>query len=386
MLGAMAGCRSRRWVLSLIAVAAALAIVGCGGSDGSGSSEGAAQTAPDQAKKTLKIGVLYYDTGNSNWSKAYTQALEGAINNLGVQNQIKLTNVQSVPYTPEATNIVERLFADGNDVVLEAQTLGKLYYEGCAKFPDRECLSYYPVERKAESENVSGYYPRLWQGSYVEGVAAGLLTKTNILGWVGAYELPNNVSLVNAYALGCQSVNPACQVRPVYINSFFDPPKATQAAQTLINAGADVLNHYQDDPSVIKVAQREGKWAFGLYLPTADAGPDAYVTGLLMPPGLTKYWEKVLPQLLDGTFTRNPLELDGLESVNFLDKWGPKVPADVKAQAESVEKKIKGGEDVFVGPITDNKGTVRVAAGDTISDDMFYDGMDWYVKGVISKK
>ncbi len=368
------GRSTLRAVALAIVVSAAFAVAGCGGGGSSGGSGG--------GSKSVKLGVLYYDTGNSNWSKAYRQSLDDAIASIGAQDRIKLTNVMSVPYTPEATAITQRLFADGDDAVLEAQTLGRLYNTACAASLDKQCLSYYPADRKEAPKNVSGFYPRLWQGAYVEGVAAGLLTRSDIVGFVGAYELPNNVALVNGLTLGCRSVNPKCQVRPVYINSYFDPPKATQAAQTLIDAGADVLDHYQDDPSIIKLAQSRGKWAFGLYMPSEASGPDAYVTGLMMRPGLTKYWEQTLPQLLNGSFKPKPLELWGLDRINFLDTWGPKVPADVKAKADKVVQEIRSGKDVFTGPIADNNGTVRIPKGQSISDDMFYDGMTWYVKGV----
>lgn len=253
----------------------------------------------------------------------------------------------------------------------------------CAQNPDVVCYS--GADAEEQPSNSKSWWLEDWNLGYVAGVAAGLMTKTGTIGMVVPYEIPIAVQGINGYALGCQSVKPDCQVKVVYTNNYYDPAAATQAAKTLVSAGADVLRNITDDPSFCKVAEEEGVYAVGEYNDFAEQCPKSIITSTVW--DFSNYMIEQAKLIQQGGFQGGGSTPD-FRKVSLevgepgLGTFGSFVPADVKAQVEDVFNRIVGGERVFVGPIVDTKGKERVKAGETLDDMTLFHGMDWFVKGV----
>jgi basic membrane protein A len=336
----------------------------------------------------LHVGVM---TNGAYTDGGYAQSMLHAVNTAMAKvgkSRFTLKTVDRIPYTVQNTNTAKQLLQQ-NDFVIDFSASGPLFYAGCAAVPDKQCLEVYPVG--TPGKNVAGFWNDQTLFYYVEGVAAGKLTKSGTVGFVGALRSNNALAYQNSFALGCQSVRPGCKVRVVYINSFYDPPKAVDAANTLINSGADVLNHFMDDPATLKTASKRNTWAFALYTDQLKIAPKRYVTSLIYEPAAEKVFEFSFRQLLAGK--RLPPNsspptgtMYGGPAIDFpIAKWGPNVPAAVKAAAAKAYQKISQGKSPYVGPIRDSKGSVRIPKGKTIGvrSKFLYSGWSWPVQGLI---
>jgi basic membrane protein A len=228
--------------------------------------------------------------------------------------------------------------------------------------------------------NMSNYFGRNYEGSYLAGIAAGKVTKSNVLGYVGAFPIPEVIYNINAFTLGAQSVNPAIKVNVVWSNTWFDPTTEKQAAISLLDKGADVLLAYQDSPATIQAASEKGGFAGGNDSDMGHFAPNAYLTNPTFNWG--PYYKKVVKSIIDGTWTNEPYLGDMKDGMVDIAPLGKAVPDDVKKLVEDAKAKIISGElNVFKGPILDTTGAVKVAEGQNMSDKDIY-SINWFVKGV----
>ncbi len=379
---------------SLCLVAAA-----CGEGDGDDSAGGGATTS--EAAEPLKIGVLYpFQVMDGGYAEANHEALFQAIEDLGV-DKFEVREVENVPYTDQMTETVAQLFQDGMDVLIELNSSGPLFYAGCEQFPDKKCLTLYPAGNPPTTDlppNTSGFYYDTPSLFYVQGVAAGELTETGTIGFVESFHAAYATSNLNAYALGCQSVRPDCVVRNVTLNSFNDPPKTIEAVNSLMDAGADVIAHYLDDTAVLTTAQEREGFAFGFYRPEQEeVAPAAWVTAANLRSGFLEVYRSELQAMLDGTWTPGRVVMsvyeapfeerapDGFEHIPGLElsPWGSEVPPEVVEAAEAVLADIAAGTNPFQGPINDDQGNEKVAAGDSLDRNLIGWTWDWTVEGVV---
>ncbi|MEA2379312.1 MAG: basic rane protein [Thermoleophilaceae bacterium] len=378
-----------RWRAALLclAVAGLLALAaGCGGSDSgsssSSSSDSGSSSGADSGKK-IKMAALYLPNLEADaWSRAFNEGTKAAIQTVGA-DRVTLKDVEGVPYSNQATQITEQLFQQGNDLVLDTLAAGDLFYAGCAKYPDKACDS---VQALGDPPpNTTGHWFKFWQSFYLYGVAAGMLTKSDTLGYVASFEQPYETAQANAYLLGCRSVNPQCKVNVVFINSFNDAPKTVEAAQTLVNGGADVLATFSVTPGVMEVAERNKVWGFSQYSDQTEFGPNALVTGVLIKGAIQKEMELVLSSLLEDKPIEQGPRLYGVDNGLELVPWGPKVPQEVQDKVDAVKQEMIDGKNVFAGPIKDQSGKVRVAAGKELADEFMFEKWTWFVEGVSAK-
>jgi basic membrane protein A len=377
--------RKRMAACAALAMAAVAALaIGCGGSDntsssGSGSGSG---SGADSAKK-IKMATLYLPNIKADaWSRAYHDGTEGAISTIGA-DRVELKEVEGVPYSNQATQITEQLLQQGNDFVLDTLAAGDLFYAGCAKYPDKTCDSTQLLGDPPP--NTTGHWFKFWDTFYLYGVAGGLLTKSNTLGYVASFDQPYETAHQNALLLGCRSVNPDCKVNVVFINSFNDAPKTVEAAQTLVNGGADVLSTFSVTPGVMEVGEKNKVWAFSQYSDESEFGPNSLVTGVLIKGAIQKEMETVLGSLLDDKKIEQGPRFYGLENGLEFVPWGDRVPQDVRDKVDAVKQEIIDGKNPFVGPMRDQKGRVRLAKGDELTDRFLWEKWTWRVEGVSAK-
>jgi len=216
------------------------------------------------------------------------------------------------------------------------------------------------------------------------GVVAGSMTKSNTLGIVGSVPIPEVIRNINSFTMGAQSVNPKVKTKVVWVNEWFNPPKETEAATSLINGGADILFQNTDSPAVLKTAEEKGKRAFGWDSDMTAYGPKAHLASAVINWG--PYYIKATQDYMAGTWTGGTGSWWGVkEGAIDLVSIAADVPDAAKAKVEEVKKGLKDGSFViWKGPIVDNQGKT-ILAKDEVADDKFLGGVHFYVKGVEGK-
>jgi simple sugar transport system substrate-binding protein len=229
--------------------------------------------------------------------------------------------------------------------------------------------------------NVVTYEARFYEGAYLLGVLAGRMTKTNTLGYVGSFPIPEVLRNIDAFTLGARSVNPKIRTKVVWVDTWYDPGKERQAAEALIAQGADVLGQNTDSPATVQVAEEKGIYAFGWDSDMAKYGPHAQLTANTE--NWAPYYIDEVNKALDGSWTGGRKNRLGIkEGVVVLTPLNAAIPADVARLFDTKKQAIVAGTLLpFAGPIKDNTGAVKVPAGSSLSvEDL--GAINWYVDGV----
>ncbi|RMX08100.1 BMP family ABC transporter substrate-binding protein [Corticibacter populi] len=386
---------SRVMPLSLTALFAAVALSACGKQEppappaapaapssspaaaAPASAEAPAAEAKAETKAPLKIAFAYVGpVGDGGWTFAHDngrKALEAALG-----DQVQTSFVESVPESADAERVLRGFAADGNQLVF-GTTFGYMEYmvRIAQDFPD---VKFEHATGYKTAANLSTYDSRTYEGAYMAGIIAGAMTESNVLGIVGSVPIPEVIRNINSFTLGAQSVNPAVTTKVVWVNEWFNPPKETEAATTLINNGADVLFQNTDSPAVLKTAQEHGKRAFGWDSDMTAYGPKAHLASAVINWG--PYYIHAAKAALDGTWTSQRswwgVKEDTIDLVSLADD----IPQEIKDKVAAVKQGLKEGTyHIWKGPILGQDGQ-EVLAADQVADDQFLSGIKFYVKGV----
>ncbi len=326
----------------------------------------------------LKAAFVYVGpVGDGGWSYQHNLgrlALEKALG-----PKVKTTYVESVAEGADAERVIRKLAANGNSLIFTtsfgfmdptlkvAKQFPKVHFEHATGYKT--------------APNMSAYEVRFYEGAYLLGLLAGKMTKTNTIGFIGSHPVPEVIRNINAYTRGARSVNPTVQTKVIWVNTWYDPGKERQAAETLIAQGADVLSQNTDSPAAVQVAQEKGKYAFGWDSDQSKYGPKAHLTANTEDWSL--YYIQVAKEALAGKPVGNRKTRWGIkEGAVVLTPLSPAVPADVAKLFEEKKQAIAAGTLVpFAGPIKDNTGAVKVSAGKEMTVDELT-AFNWYVEGV----
>ncbi len=234
------------------------------------------------------------------------------------------------------------------------------------------------------ADNLRTYDSRTYEGAYMAGVIAGKMTKSNTLGVVGSIPIPEVIRNINSFTMGAQSVNPKVKTKVVWVNEWFNPPKETEAAQSLINQGADVLFQNTDSSAVLQTAAKNKKLAFGWDSDMTAYAPEAHLASAII--NWAPYYVKATRDALDGKWTGGSAVWWGVkEGAIDVVSISDKVQADTKAQIDKIKAGLKDGSFViWKGPIVGQDGK-EVLAKDAVADDKFLGGVNFYIKGVDGK-
>jgi simple sugar transport system substrate-binding protein len=293
--------------------------------------------------------------------------------------KIETTYVESVPESADAERVIRQLAAKDFAVIF-ATSYG--YMEPTVKvaklFPH---VHFEHASGYKTGPNLVTYEARFYEGAYLLGVLAGRMTKTNTVGYVGSFPIPEVIRNIDAFTLGAKSVNPKVHTRVVWVDTWYDPGKERQAAEALIAQGADILCQNTDSPAVVQVAEEKGLHAFGWDSDMSKFGPHAQLTANTENWGV--YYIDEIRKLLDGSWTGGRQVRWGIkEGVVELTPLNPTVPADVAKVFESRKQAIMSGAlTPFAGPIKDNGGALKVANGTALTVDEL-NALNWYVDGV----
>lgn len=330
------------------------------------------------AAPPLKVAFVYVGpVGDGGWSYQHDLGRLALEKTLGAK--IKTTYVESVAEGADAERVIRRLAASGNQLIF---TTSFGFME-----PTLKVAKQFPKVRFEHATgyktaaNMAAYEVRFYEGAYLLGVVAGRMTKTNTIGFIGSHAIPEVIRNINAFTLGARSVNPKVQTKVIWVDTWYDPGKERQAAETLIAQGADVLSQNTDSPAAVQVAQEKGRYAFGWDSDQERYGPKAHLTANTQ--DWSVYYNEVTKHVLEGTWKGGRITRLGLkDKAIVLSKLNAAVPADVAAQFEAKKAAIVNGQlTPFAGPLKDNSGKVRVPAGKSMTDDELT-AFNWYVEGV----
>jgi simple sugar transport system substrate-binding protein len=323
---------------------------------------------------TLIVPSPAADVGWSHTLELGTKALSGKYG-----DKVNVSLLENIAEGPDADRIMNKTVAEGTQFLI----LGSFgYMEAGLKLgkahPEISILhaSGYKV-----APNFSPFGARYYQGTYLMGMAAASLTKSKKLGVVGAFAIPELITSINAFTLGAQSIDPAVEVSVVWVNSWFDPASEQQAAKALLAQGVDVIfSNAQDTPSVIQTAEEAGVYAFNLNSSMQAYAPKKYLG--VVATDWAPYFLQQVEAHLAGTFVGASAWLGMADKCVIVADWNPDIPAETVAKITDMHAKIESGAfSPFSGPIMDQGGAEKVAAGVVLGDDAIL-SMDWHVKGV----
>jgi len=339
-----------------------------------------ALAATPAASEPLKIGFVYVGpVGDAGWTFAHDTARKAIEAKYGAR--IKTSFVENVPEGPDAERVIRDLVAQGNKLVFATSFgYGDAMEKVAKDFPE---VYFEHATGYKTGPNLRVYEGRFYEDAYLAGIVAGKTTKSNTLGFVGAFPIPEVMRNLNAYLLGAQSVNPKARLKVVWVNNWFDPPKEGEAAQALINGGADVLLQNTDSSAVLQTAEKNGKHAFGWDSDMSAFAPKAHLGSCVLT--WRVYYEKAVDDVLNKTWKTGATKWGTKEGMNDFVKIAAGVPEDVKKAVEKAKAGLKDGTlAVFKGPLFDNTGKEVLAAG-KVADDDWNAKVTFYVKGVEGK-
>jgi simple sugar transport system substrate-binding protein len=337
--------------------------------------------APAPAKaEPLKIGFVYVSPiGDAGWTTQHNRGREQMQQALG--DRVTTTFVEKVPEGADAERVIRDLAAQGHRLIFTT-SFGFMNptIKVAEEFPD---VKFEHATGYKTAANVGTYNVRFYEGRYLAGIVAGRMTKTDTLGYVAAFPIPEVLQGINAFALGARSVNPKAQVRVIWVNSWYDPGKERDAANALMGQGADVVTHHTDSSAVVAAAEEKGRMAIAYHSDMSKFGPKAQLAAVTHHWG--EYYTRVAQSVLDGNWKPDRLWGGMKEGMIKIEAFNDTLPKDL-VDAVAVEgAAIAAGQlHPFTGPIISNDGR-EIAAKDAILTDQQLGKMDFYVEGVVGK-
>ncbi len=333
------------------------------------------------AADKLKIGYIYPSpVGDVGWAYELDRGRQAIEAEFG--DQVESIVVENIPEGPDAARIMNQFAAEGAKMIM----LGSFGYMNdglklAKRYPDIKIIhaSGYKL-----ADNMGNFQTRNYESAYVAGMSAGYVTKSNTIGMVAAYAIPEVVGIINAFTLGAQSVNPDVTMKVVWLNSWFDPSKAQESARSLIAQQSDVIfSIYQDTPSVVTVAEEEG-----VYVVNTSSDMKKYAPKHLLGSMQISWKNHFIEQtraVLDGSFKGIAYWGGMAEGAVSMESWSDDLTAEQVAALNAKITDITDGKfHPFTGPITGQDNKVMIAEGETISDPDLL-GISWLVKGVETK-
>jgi basic membrane protein A len=363
-------------------LAGALGVAGCsggsggsGGTDSSGGTETAGGTTSSGTDSSgsggssggdgVRAAFIYQaEVGDVGWDRAHEDARQAVTDRFDWLE----TEFSEAVAPGDVQRVMEQYISSGMDVIF-GTTFG--YMDPMASMaPDHPDTVFEHCSGFQTTENMGRYYGRLYQARYLCGIAAGLLTETNQLGYVAAFPIPELVRQINAFVQGARTVNPDVTADVRWTNAWVDPPAVTQAVNALTSDGADVINNHQTTTAATQTAAENEAWAFTYTTSMAEAGGDWYGSSALF--NWEEFYAPTLQAINDGSWSSDAY-WQGLDAgVVGVDDFGPQVPDSVVTEVESYQEELVAG-DRTVWQGTEFEGE---------SDPFLFGEMQSYVEGI----
>lgn len=321
-----------------------------------------------------KVAFVYVGpVGDGGWTYAHDlgrQELEA----MGVET----TYVESVPET-DSKRVLRNLARKGYDIIFTT-SFGYMddTLEVAKDFPDTifmHCSGF------KQSENMGNYFARMYQARFLVGMVAGLTTKTDKIGIIGSFPIPEIIRHINAFTLGARSVNSNAEVQVLWVNSWFDPAKEAAAAGALIDNGADVVTITTDSAAATQTAEKRGVYSIGNDSDMTLYGPAAHLTANVYNWGI--YYKHIYEQVKNGSWTPTNDWWSMDTGIVSISPYGDMVPQDTRNTVNTIQRAMNTGEfKVFQGPIYDRNGDLAIKSGEVPTDQELL-SMDYFVEGVL---
>ena len=270
--------------------------------------------------------------------------------------------VEEVSPGPSATNAFEDLAEAGADMVIATGFYQPDVEPVAAEYPDTIFLTW---AGWTTTDNMGHFDAATEDGRYLDGLIAGSITETGVIGYPAGFPIEEVNRALNAFTIGVREINPDAVVQVVYINSWYDPPAEQQAAVALANGGADLLAHEMNSPAVASVAEDRGLHIIGYTSDRSEVAPNAWLSSFTFEWG--PYYIDQVKSMIDGTW-EPALTYGGLaDGMIGNGPYGPDVTDEILALVDERRQQIIDGTfDYFAGPLVDNEGNVQVPEGGTI--------------------
>ena len=330
-----------------------------------------------RAEDPLKVGFVYVGpVGDHGWTYRHDIGRQAIENELG--DKVKTTFVESVQEGPDAERVIRQMAQSGHDLIFTT-SFGFMNptVKVAKRFPKAKFEHATGYKR---SDNVSTYMARFYEGRYVAGILAGHMTKSNVIGYIGSFPIPEVVRGINSFTLALRKVNPEAEVKVVWVNTWYDPGKEGDAAKALIDQGADIILQHTDSPAPLQVAEQRGVWGVGQASDMVKFAPKAQLTAIV--DNWDGYYVARAKAVMEGSWESGDT-WGGLDTgMVEMSPFNEAIPAAVAQEAKAAEKAIMDGSlHPFQGPITGQDGQQRAKEGEVLDDGTLL-GMDWYVEGV----
>ena len=386
----------KKLIILLLTIGVMLAVVACGesatpstteeeapqgtesGSDSDAAEEAEEESSAESTGDVFKVAFIYVaPIGDLGWTYSHDQARLAVEEKFG--DKVETAFIENVPEGPDAERVI-RDFAQKGFNLIFTTSFGFMdpTITVAEEFPD---VQFVHIAGFKNADNVSTVFGRMYQPRYLSGMAAGAATESNIIGYVAAFPIPEVIRGINAFTLGARSVNPEAEVRVVWTNTWFDPPKEKEAAEALLAAGADVMAQHQDTTEPQKAAADAGGVSLSYNSDMSEIVGDTVLTGPVWDWGV-KYIA-IVEELMNGSYDGSESYWGGLDDgLVGLAPFSSQVSDETQALIEEKSDVIVAGDwDVFCGPVTGANGNLVVEEGKCLSDgDML--SMDYFVEGV----
>lgn len=371
--------RIRLYALLLLA----LILVACApppAAPAAGGEQAPAAEQPAAVEGVLKVAFVYVaPIGDLGWTWAHDQGRLALEEKFG--DKVETAYVENIPEGPEAERVI-RDFAQKGFKLIITTSFGFMdpTITVASEFPDTWFVH---ISGYKTAANVSTVFGRMEQARYLSGLVAGAATTSNIVGYVAAFPIPEVVRGINAFTLGVREVNPEAEVRVVWTNTWFDPPKEKEAADALLAAGADVIAQHQDTTEPQKAAADAGKFSIGYDSDMGQFVGESVLTSPVWNWG-NKYID-IAQKIMDGAYASESYYGGMDEGIVDLAPLSPKVSAETKTLVETKQQEfVEGKGALFCGPVNGANGKLIVAEGKCLTDAELL-SMDYFVEGVVGE-
>jgi len=329
------------------------------------------------AQEKTKVGFIYVGpVGDLGWTYEHDQGRLAVEEEFG--DRVETVYQESVPEGADSERALTQMALGGADIIFTT-SFGYMdpTINVAAKFPD---VKFEHATGYKRAENVSTYSARFYEGRAVIGHIAGKMTKTNRIGYIASFPIPEVIRGINSAFIHARKANPDVEFSIVWVNTWFDPAKEGDAAQALIDQGVDIIMQHTDSTAPQTVAQDAGIYSFGQASDMATFAPEPRISSII--DNWAPYYIDRVAAVMDGTW----------ESIDTWDGIGPGmveigemsevIPAEVRAEARALSDSIAAGDyHPFTGPINYQDGSTWLGEGETADDGVLL-GMNFYVEGL----
>ncbi len=338
----------------------------------------------DAPKDKVKVGFVYVGpTGDHGWTYRHDIGRQDVEKVYG--DRVETTYVENVAEGPDAERVMRQMALAGHDIIF-ATSFGYMdaMLNVAKEFPN---VKFEHATGYKTAPNMANYGLKLYQARHVQGVIAGMMTKTNTICYVAAFPIPEVIREINTYYLGAKSMNPDVEVQIVWVNTWYNPGKESDAARALLSQGCDIIAQHTDSPAPLQTAQSMGFHGFGQASDQYNFAPKAQLTATI--DNWSPYYIAKVGAVLDGTWETGTYfgDISECDATGCAVGMAPftNMPDDVRAKAEEVKAAIEAGTYfAFTGPIKDSTGKLQIPAGE-IADRAHLDSMMYYVEGINAK-